>query len=121
VATQRVLYVEDNDYVRESVIELLGGDEREYIGCGSAETARTILATTPVQLLITDVNLPDGSGMDVVRHLLKTCNGCPVIVCSAHDLSRVQQELGPRVHFLRKPFELEELEGLVERLLCAPH
>jgi DNA-binding NtrC family response regulator len=56
-----------------------------------------------------------------VRHMLNTCNGCPVIVCSAHDLSRVQQELGPQVHFLRKPFELEELEGLVERLLCAPH
>jgi hypothetical protein len=47
-----VLYVEDNDYVRESVIERLGGHEREYIGCGDAETARTILATTPVQLLI---------------------------------------------------------------------
>lgn len=38
----------------------------------------------------------------------------PVIICSGHDLKDVAKSLGGTVHALRKPFELDELEALVE-------
>jgi hypothetical protein len=40
----------------------------------------------------------------------------PVIVCSGQDLTDVTRSLGPTAHPLRKPFELHELEALVDRI-----
>jgi DNA-binding NtrC family response regulator len=112
-----ILYVEDNAYVRESVTELLSEPDRQFIGTSTGQQARDVLATQSVRLLLTDVNLPDMSGIDLVREALKVRPDLPVIVCSAHDLSKMSDLLGPTVHALRKPFELDELEGLVDQLL----
>ena len=65
---------------------------------------------------MTDINLPDGSGLDVAREALRQNPSLPVIVCSGHDMRDVTQSLGPTAHPLMKPFELDELEALVERL-----
>jgi len=119
VPTQRILYVEDNDDVRGAVIELLEKPGRDFIGCASLHTARSALKQQRVHLVITDVNLPDGSGLDLVNDLVDAGEPCEVIVCSGHDMSRMEQHGSPRISFLRKPFELEDLEELVDRLLAA--
>jgi DNA-binding response OmpR family regulator len=66
---------------------------------------------------MTDINLPDGSGLDVAREALRQNPRLPVIVCSGHDLRDVARSLGPTAHPLRKPVDLDELEALVERLV----
>ena len=111
-----ILYVEDNDFVRESIAELLATDERQIVCAADGAAAREVLREQDVNLLITDINLPDGSGLDVARDALRQNPNLPVIVCSGQDLRDIANLLGPTAHPLRKPFELDELEALVERL-----
>ena len=111
-----ILYVEDNDLVRESFAELLATADRRIVCVADGASAREALREQNLNLLITDINLPDGSGLDVAREALARNPRLPVIVCSGHDLRDVARSLGPTAHPLMKPFELDELEALVERL-----
>ena len=111
-----ILYVEDNDLVRESFAELLATAERRVVCVADGAGARKALREQNVNLLMTDINLPDGSGLDVAREALRQNPRLPVIVCSGDDLREVARSLGPTAHPLRKPFELDELEALIERL-----
>lgn len=111
-----ILYVEDNDYISQSIAELLATPERHIVCVADGAGAREALRQHTVHLLMTDINLPDGSGLDVAREALRQNPELPVIVCSGHDLRDIARSLGPTAHPLRKPFELDELEALVERL-----
>ncbi len=111
-----ILYVEDNDYIRESFAELLATAERRIVCVADGASAREAMREQQVHLLMTDFNLPDGSGLDVAREALRQNPSLPVIVCSGNDLRDVVRSLGPTAHPLRKPFDLDELEALVERL-----
>ena len=111
-----ILYVEDNDLIRQSFAELLATAERRVVCVADGAGAREALREENVNLLMTDINLPDGSGLDLAREALQQNPTLPVIVCSGHDVSDVARSLGPTAHPLRKPFDLEELEALVERL-----
>src|SRR5689334_5210431 len=111
-----ILYVEDNDYLRQSFAELLAADERRIVCVADGAGARQALRDQDVHLLMTDINLPDGSGLDVARDALRQNPKLPVIVCSGYEVKDVARSLGPTAHPLRKPFDLEELEALVERL-----
>lgn len=111
-----ILYVEDSEYIRESVAELYATAERQFVCVADGAGAREVLRTQDVDLLMTDINLPDGSGLEVAREALRQNPKLPVIVCSGHDLRGVAESLGPTAHPVRKPFELDELGELVERL-----
>ena len=111
-----ILYVEDNDLIRESFGELLATAERRVVCVADGAGAREALREQNVNLLITDITLPDGSGLDVAREALRQNPRLPVIVCSGQDLRDVARSLGPTAHSLMKPFELDEFEALVERL-----
>ena len=111
-----ILYVEDNDLVREAYGELLATADRQVVCVADGAGARAALREQHVDLLLTDINLPDGSGLDLAREALRQNPGLPVIVCSGQGLADVAQSLGPTAHPLRKPFELEDLEALVAAL-----
>lgn len=111
-----ILYVEDNDLVRESFAELLANADRRVVCVADGAGARDVLREQSVDLLMTDINLPDGSGLDLAREALQQNPRLPVIVCSGQDLMNVTGSLGPTAHPLRKPFEPDELNALVERL-----
>jgi CheY-like chemotaxis protein len=115
-----ILYVEDNVCIRESFAELLATEERRIVCVADGAGAREVLREQNVNLLLTDIDLPDGSGLDVAREALRQNPRLPVIVCSGHDLREVARSLGPTAHPLRKPIELDELEALLERLSQSP-
>jgi DNA-binding NtrC family response regulator len=111
-----ILYVEDNDYIRQSFTELLETAERRIVGVADGAGARQALREETVHLLMTDIHLPDGSGLDVARDALRQNPALPVIVCSGDGATDAVRALGPTAHLLRKPFDLDELEALIERL-----
>ena len=111
-----ILYVEDNDLIRQSFAELLATAERRIVCVADGAGAREALREQSFDLLITDINLPDGSGIDVAREALRQNPTLPVIVCSGYDLGDVAGSLGPTAHPMMKPVELDELEALIERL-----
>src|SRR5690348_11409877 len=102
-----ILYVEDNDLVRESFAELLVTAERRVVCVADGAGAREVLREQKVNLLMTDINLPDGSGLDVAREALRQNPGLPVIVCSGTDSRDVTRSLGPTAHSLMKPVDID--------------
>lgn len=111
-----ILYVEEKDLVRESFAELLASADRRIVCVADGAGAREVLRGQNVNLLMTDINLPDSSGLDVARQALRQSPGLPVIVCSGQKLRDIALSLGPSAHPLRKPFEPNELEALISRL-----
>ena len=111
-----ILYVEDDDLTRELFSDFLATAGRRIVGVADGAAARAALREHDVDLLITDINLPDESGLDVAREALQQTPGLPVIVCSGHDSTGIVRSLGPTAHSLQKPIELDAFEALVERL-----
>ncbi|HEX2661152.1 MAG TPA: response regulator [Polyangia bacterium] len=112
-----ILYVEDDELVRDSFAEALATAERRIVAVGDVASAREALSENNVNLLMTDLSVGDDSGHDLAREALQQNPRLPVIVCSGHDARDLVRSLGPTAHALRKPVELGELEALIERLV----
>lgn len=114
-----ILYVEDDELVRETFADFLATEERRIVAVGDVAGAREALRSNDVNLLLTDLTLGDGSGHELAREALQQNPRLPVIVCSGHDATEVVRSLGPTAHALRKPVEADELAALIERLARA--
>ncbi len=115
----RILLVEDDPAIARTVSYAL---EREGLANTHSlllQDARAQLAGTRFDLLVLDLGLPDGSGLDLLRELRQTGNHLPVLVLSAQgeEIDRVLGlELGAD-DYLPKPFSPRELTARVKALL----
>jgi len=121
----RLLLVEDDRMIGESVADLLqdAGFAVDWVQrAGSAETA---LATHDYDLLILDLGLPDQSGLSLLRTLRSQGQNLPVIITTARDAltDRVTGLDAGADDYLVKPYEIEELLARIraQRRRQAPH
>jgi two-component system cell cycle response regulator CpdR len=112
----QILYVEDNEMVREITYELLCADQRQIVALGSAEEALEAFRAQPFDVLITDVSLPVMSGLDLVRNVLSINPKLPVIIASGYSLDFGLEDWGPNVRAIIKPFESSEIDALIAQL-----
>ena len=117
--TLRILYVEDNEELRETIAMLMEQDGREITKCATAEAALQLDAQEPFDVLFTDVSLPGLSGTDLARQVLRNDPLRWVVLCSGYQFGDAIAALGPHVRALVKPFELEELEDLLVEIETA--
>ncbi len=113
----RVLIVEDDSTVRE---QLAGALEDEGFNVGavpSVAEALESLAVGEFDLIITDLRLPDGSGLKVVETARESQPDCPVLVVTAYASVDTAVEAMRRgaFHYLSKPFSLDGLLVEVEK------
>jgi two-component system, cell cycle response regulator CpdR len=118
-ALLRILYVEDNDIVREVTSELLAQDQRQIVACASAEEALKEFAAQPFDIVITDVSLPVMSGIELARSILKLKPHLPIILASGYDLDFAVESWAANVRSIIKPFEAPEIEALMSKLIRA--
>ena len=116
----QILYVEDNQIVREITYELLCAEQRQIVALGSAEEALAVFRTQPFDVLITDVSLPAMSGLDLVRNVLSLNPKLPVIIASGYSLDFGLDNWGPNVRSIIKPFESSEIDALIAQLTKKP-
>jgi len=109
----RILYVEDNPELRETIGMLMEGEGRAITTCATAEEALELEKAGSFDLLVTDVSLPGLSGTDLARQVLAVDPLRWVVLCTGYDLGAHPSGWGPHVHTLMKPFELEDLEALL--------
>lgn len=112
--SSKILVVEDQPIIRRLVRRLLERDGHHVATASSAEEALTIAEGDEFDLLVTDVMMPGASGLELVEQLRRRRPGLPVLLTSGTDDER---ELDERTAFVRKPFKVEQLRELVERLL----
>ena len=117
-----VLYVEDNDDVRELIVMLLEDEGLTVVSCGSAEAAEIEFAQRHFELLITDVSLPSMAGTELATRLQRSRGDLWIVFCSGYAMHHGLAAWGPRARCLLKPFEADELHLLIEeiRTLGAP-
>lgn len=115
----RLLLLEDDPTIQHLVRMGLEELDLELLICGTLAEARTTLAAAPVQMLITDLMLPDGSGLDLIEELSARpdlLKGAPIAVFSAGLVGDVQDRLAQLGvwRLLAKPCSILELEACVQ-------
>ena len=111
-----MLCVEDNAELRDTFQEMLEADQREVVACATAEEALLLWGASDFDVLVTDISLPGMSGTDLARRILAEHPGRWVVLCSGYDYGDAVRVLGPRVQALAKPFELEDLDRLMDEI-----
>ena len=122
VATSRLLVVEDDESIRETVGEALRLEGFEVLTCGNGSEALSLVSgetADKIDLLVLDLMLPGLSGLDLCRELRRFDSHTPILVISARD-SETDRVLGLEVgadDYLVKPFGLRELVARCRALL----
>ena len=108
---RRVLVVDDEPLIRWSLTERLRDDGWIVQTAASVVTCRQALATGQWDLLICDVKLPDGSGMDVLRELQTNRAAPPVLMITAHGDATVRAAAmsAGAIALIDKPFDIDML------------
>lgn len=114
----KILYVEDNDLVREVTAELLTHEQREIVACADAEEALRKFSENSFDVVITDVSLPVMSGLELARSILAIKPDLPLIIASGYSLNFGLENWGANVRAIIKPFESHEIEALISDLVA---
>jgi PAS domain S-box-containing protein len=120
---ESILIVEDQSEVRQyAALALRKLGYRVVSAAGPAEALEACeLAGTRIDLLITDVVMPEVSGPDLARRLVAICPGLRILYMSGHGGEMINQ-LGvePDAVFLQKPFRPLDLAAKVREVLREP-
>lgn len=118
----RVLVVDDEADIRE-LIDLTLARMGLLAECvGSVAEAKVALAATSFQLCLTDMRLPDGVGLDIVRYISEHHVQTPVAVITAFGSAEnaVAALKAGAFDYLAKPVGLEQLRALIKSALRLP-
>ena len=120
--SERLLVVEDDPIVRQTVVEMLAGLGYRTRVAVDVGQARAALEAEDFDLLFTDVMLPGGmTGVDIADYARTLQPGIAVLYTSGHPRDRLNDSLtlGGDVRLLGKPYRIEVLAGSLRSLLDA--
>lgn len=111
---ERIFLLEDDEALGRGIAMALEGPERKVVRALSLKEAEKILAEESFNLLILDINLPDGSGLDLLRRIRRG-SAVPVILLTANDmeLDEVTGLEAGADDYITKPFSLAVLRARV--------
>jgi DNA-binding response OmpR family regulator len=116
---QQLLIIEDDLGLSQGLCKALQAENRQVISCQTIRAARAQLLCGTVSLVLLDINLPDGSGLDLLQEIKLANPALPVILLTANDtdLDIVSGlELGAD-DYITKPFSLAVLRARVNTQL----
>lgn len=114
----RILVVEDEPSLYEPLREILGEEGHQVTVAVDGPEAEAHLADTAFDLLITDVRLPKGDGLQLFRTARRARPELQVIIMSAYaSVSQAAAAMrDDALYFFEKPFALAELRSLVQEV-----
>ena len=116
----RILVVDDDGAIRTVVREALRRAGYVVETAASVAEQRRLFASFDPQVLVTDVILPDGNGLDIIPEVLAKNPGLPIIVLSAQNTftTALRATEQGAFDYLPKPFDLGELTRAVADALA---
>ena len=119
--SQKILIIEDEPDIRKTLEYNISREGYEVISASSLSEARQNLESSSFSLLLLDLMLPDGSGLDLFRELKqdKSKSSMPVIILTAKD-DEVDKVVGFELgadDYVTKPFSVRELILSVKAVL----
>ena len=111
----RILLIEDDYVLGEAVRDQVSADGHGVDWMQRLDDARAALDTVDYGLILLDLNLPDGRGLDLLKGLRKAGNPVPVIITTAQDqvAIRIEGLNAGADDYLVKPFDLDEMSARV--------
>ena len=123
--TAPVLLVDDEPELLEALSRLLTARDIRVVTAMSGRAAMEIAARTTPRVLITDIFMPDGDGLELLRYIRHRHPDVPVIAMSGGgstgktEMLEAAHKLGAR-EILYKPFNGERLFAAIRTVLAAP-
>ena len=119
--TDKILIVEDEPDIRSTLEYNIHRDNFQTESVGNLLDAEKILSTTNISLILLDLMLPDGSGLDLCRKLKadQSTNSIPIIILTAKD-DEVDKVVGFELgadDYVTKPFSVRELILRIKAIL----
>lgn len=116
---QRALIVDDEPDIRELLEITLGRMKLDTRSARNVKEAREWLAKEPFDLCLTDMRLPDGTGLELVQHILQRHPQVPVAMITAYGSldTAINALKAGAFDFLTKPVDLGRLRELVAAAL----
>lgn len=116
---ETILIVEDDKALNQGLCKALKGEGRKVISCGDLKSAGSQLLCGAVSLVLLDVNLPDGSGLALLRQIKEETPQTPVILLTANDtdVDMVDGLERGADDYITKPFSLAVLRARVNTQL----
>ena len=116
---KQLLIVEDDQTLNEGLCKALQQEDRKIISCDCLKAAQAQLALGTVDFVLLDINLPDGSGLDLLKEIKKQKPALPVVLLTANDTDRdiVHGLETGADDYITKPFSLSVLRARVNTQL----
>ena len=112
--SEKLLIVEDDKKLNDGIRLALKNDDYFFYQCRTLQEAREILKKEDITLVLLDVNLPDGNGIDFVREIRKNSQ-VPIILLTVNNMEVdivTGLEAGAN-DYITKPFSLMVLRARV--------
>lgn len=116
---EQILIVEDDTTLNEGLCKALKENDRQIVSCESISEAKEQLSLGTVSFVLLDINLPDGSGLDLLKEIKEKTPTVPVILLTANDTDKdivTGLEQGAD-DYITKPFSLAVLRARVNTQL----
>ena len=111
----RILLIEDDPGLGNAVRDQIAAEGHMPDLAPTLSYARDLLATMPYDLILLDLGLPDGRGIDFLKALRAKGSVTPVMILTAHDriTERIEGLNAGADDYMVKPFDLAELSARI--------
>lgn len=120
--SRKILVVDDEENARIGLTKLLSQEGYEVDSAADGEEALERLSRKPVNLVISDINMPGMNGLAFLRELNRRYPGTAVIMITA--FGEVESYLDAMnlgaFEYLHKPIRVEELKSVMRKVLDPP-
>ena len=116
---ERILVIDDDPGLAEVIVMLLSGEGYRVEHAATVRAGLAQVAATEFDLVITDLKLPDGTGVDAIRQIKDLQHDLPIILMTSY--SSMESAIGAlrngAVDYIIKPFDNENFLHATERAL----
>lgn len=120
----KILVVDDEEPIRTLIAKIVSKDGHEVMEADNGAHACSAYETADIDLIITDLVMPEKNGIEMIIQLKRSHPGVKVIAISGGsgfsgqiDLLSVAQLLGAK-HIIKKPFTVDDIRNAVDDMLA---
>ncbi len=115
----KIVVVDDDEFMRDSLMEALSRPEWQVLGFGRAADALDAVSDGSASLLLTDMRMPEMDGMELLQEARRLDSRLPVVMMTAFATieTAIQAMKNGAFDYVMKPFKAEEIDLVVDRAL----
>ena len=118
---KKILSVDDSASVRQMVTFALETAGYQAVQAGDGKEALALLKTTPVDMIVTDLNMPNLNGIELIKQVraLPGFKFVPIVLLTteSEDSKKAEGKAAGATGWIVKPFKQDQLLAVVKKLL----